>query len=56
LLADQWNWDSIARAICRGVRDAASSTMSPPETETGLMKLAALAAGWPAAPTGPAGT
>jgi hypothetical protein len=56
LLADQWNWDSIARAICRGVRDAASSTMSPPEAETGLVKLAALAAGGPAGATGPAGT
>jgi len=46
LLADQLNVDSIARAICRGVRDAASSTMWPPEAETGLVKLAALAAGW----------
>src|SRR5215831_19640742 len=55
LLADQWNFFSIARAICRGVRAAASSTMSP-EAATGLVKLAALAAGWLAAPTGPAGT
>src|SRR5215468_3734746 len=56
LLGFQWNLCSIARAICRGVRAAASSTMWPPGAETGLMKLATLAASWPAAPTGPAGT
>src|SRR5262245_23131190 len=30
--------------------------MSPWEAATGLVKFAALAASWPAAPTGPAGT
>src|SRR5205823_9307257 len=52
----QWNLCSIRRAICRGVRDAASSTMSPPEAATGLVKLAVLPAACAAGPTGPAGT